>query len=139
MKIDAYPDTAVAGQGPPLPASLGDDAKKEYIKNYLPSTKRSLALKGGYQQDFKKPLNRYNKSTEVSWQVDRHHESIDDCQKFARDHENSVPTNCYIQIEVGTSITIFDGCFINEVRFIEQDGEGTVVQYTAVLGKVRST
>lgn len=93
-----------------------------------------MQAKGGYQQPFVKPLDRFNKTRKATWAVDRTFKAVNDCDMFVRDHPAQVPTNCNLEVTVGTNTETYGDCFIENVKCTEHAGLSCVFQYTATLG-----
>jgi hypothetical protein len=136
MKVVATSTTAVTGSPQSLPQILGDDSKKDYIRDFLPEELRKVQAQGGYQQDFVKYLERFNISRQVTWLVDRTFASVALCDSFVRDHGDTVPTNCKIQVTVSGSPKTYTGSFIDHVKCASHAGVSCVFQYHAFLGPI---
>lgn len=131
MKITAKTATAAL--------VLGDDSKREFIRDFLPSQTRSSQVAERLRATAIIAYDRFNRRTDLTWTVEREHASVAAALAFAADHPSAVPNQADLEITDTTSTAatryLLDAV-ISSVRCVAQYGASTIHTYTAVGGEM---
>ena len=120
---------------------LGDDARRNWIAELLPSQSRNVQVDEGTRADDVTVRDRKNKRNEFQVIVDRTHDSLGAAFKFLCEHADQVPTVGLVTLEEnsnGSSVRKMPNAAISNIRCIEHRGVSTKFSYTVTGGKFTS-